>query len=93
MRSRFTAFAVGDVAHLRASWHPTTRPGVVDLDPDVRWFRLDVVDVVAGGPFDDHGEVTFRAFHRSPDGRGVLTERSRFVRDDGRWSYLDGVVG
>ncbi|MBE7193523.1 MAG: SEC-C domain-containing protein [Gordonia polyisoprenivorans] len=93
MRSRFTAFAVGDVAHLRASWHPTTRPETLGLDPDVRWYRLDVVDVVAGGPFDDDGEVAFRAFHRSADGRGVLAERSRFVRDDGRWYYLDGVVG
>ena len=34
MRSRFTAFAVGDVAHLQASWHPSTRPTTLDLDPD-----------------------------------------------------------
>ncbi|MEH3154526.1 MAG: YchJ family metal-binding protein [Gordonia paraffinivorans] len=93
MRSRFTAFAVGDVAHLLASWHPSTRPATLDVDTDVHWYRLDVVDVAAGGPFDDRGEVAFRAFHRSPDGRGVLAERSRFVRDDARWYYLDGVVG
>ena len=93
MRSRFTAFAVGDVAHLQASWHPSTRPTTLDLDPDVRWYRLDVEDVVAGGVFDDRGEVAFRAFHRSPDGRGVLAERSRFVRERGDWLYLDGVTG
>lgn len=93
MRSRFTAFAVGDVAHLQASWHPSTRPTTLDLDPDVRWYRLDVEDVVAGGLFDDRGEVAFRAFHRSPDGRGVLAERSRFVRERRDWLYLDGVTG
>jgi SEC-C motif-containing protein len=93
MRSRFTAFAVGDVEHLLASWHPTTRPTTLDLDPDVRWYRLDIDETVAGGPFDDRGEVAFRAFHRSPGGRGELVERSRFIRDDGRWAYLDGTIG
>jgi len=93
MRSRFTAFALGDVHHLRGTWHPSTRPATLELDPDVRWYRLDVEGTAAGGPFDDRGEVTFRAFHRSSDGRGVIAERSRFVRDDGRWVYLDGIVG
>ncbi|MGZ8180137.1 YchJ family protein [Williamsia sp. SKLECPSW1] len=92
MRSRFTAFAVGDADHLLATWHPTTRPPSIDLNPDVRWYRLDVESVAAGGPFDDRGEVTFRAYHRAPQGRGVLAERSRFVREDGRWYYLDGVT-
>lgn len=93
MRSRFTAFALGDVDHLLATWHPSTRPADVDIDPEVRWYRLDVESVTGGGPFDDRGEVAFRAHHRSSGGRGVLSERSRFVRVDGRWLYLDGVVG
>ncbi|GAA2069630.1 hypothetical protein GCM10009722_37180 [Williamsia deligens] len=93
MRSRFTAFALGDVDHLRASWHPTTRPDRLDLDPGTRWYRLDIESVSAGGLLDSSGEVVFRAHHRSADGRGVLSERSRFVREHGRWFYLDGVVG
>ncbi len=31
MRSRFAAFAAGDVAHLLATWHPSTRPTHLDL--------------------------------------------------------------
>jgi len=92
MRSRYSAFAVGDAAYLRSTWHPSTRPDRLDLDPDVRWTRLDVLATERGGPFDTQGTVTFAAHHRGPDGRGVLREVSRFVREDGAWSYLDGVT-
>ncbi|QAY64908.1 hypothetical protein ET495_13505 [Xylanimonas allomyrinae] len=94
MRSRYSAFAVGDVAWLRASWHPGTRPATLDLDDDVAWRRLDILAVHAGGPFDDAGEVEFAASWRNPvtGERGRLHERSRFVRENGRWLYVDGDV-
>lgn len=92
MRSRFSAFAVGDAAYLRATWHRSTRPTDVDLDPDVRWRRLDVLATSAGGPFDTAGTVEFRATYRDADGPGTLHEVSRFVREDGAWSYVDGSV-
>lgn len=86
MRSRYSAFAVGDAAYLRASWHPTTRPARLDLDSALRWLGLEIVHAL-GGMFDTEGVVEFRARHD----RGVVHERSRFVRDGGRWLYLDGV--
>lgn len=92
MRSRFTAFAVGDTGHLLRTWHPSTRPDRLDLDDDVRWQRLDILDQVAGGPFDDRGVVEFRAFYRDAAGRGTLHERSSFVREGRVWLYVDGVV-
>ena len=95
MRSRFTAFARGDVAWLQASWHPGTRPEALDLGDDLEWRRLDILDTAAGGPFDDAGEVEFVATWRSrgTGERGRLHERSRFVREGGRWLYVDGDVG
>ena len=91
MRSRYAAFVVGDADHLFRTWHPRTRPADVTVDPGLRWTGLEVTDVVAGGPDDDAGEVAFVARWRSADGeRGALTERSRFVRQAGRWLYLDG---
>ena len=93
MRSRFSAFAVGDAAHLLRTWHPSRRPAALELDADLRWYRLDVLGTASGGPFDDRGTVEFEAFHRSPDGRGSQHEVSRFVREQGRWYYLDGVPG
>lgn len=92
MRSRFSAFALGLAPYLLATWHPSTRPATVDLDDDVTWRRLQIVDTVAGGPDDTDGIVEFRASYRGPDGTGLLHERSRFVREAGRWFYVDGDV-
>jgi SEC-C motif-containing protein len=94
MRSRYSAFAVGDAGYLLATWHPTTRPRDLELDPGVRWVRLDVLATQAGGPFDTAGTVEFRAHHRDADGgRGSQHEVSRFVREAGAWSYVDGTAG
>ncbi|MGG5752960.1 YchJ family protein [Zafaria sp. Z1313] len=90
MRSRYSAFAVGDVEYLLASWHPSTRPAELELDAELQWRRLDIVGTAAGGPFDAEGVVEFAAHYRGPGGRGVQRERSRFRREDGRWLYLDG---
>ena len=90
MRSRFTAFALGLPEYLLESWHPDTRPATLELDHGTRWRRLQLVDTVAGGPDDVTGIVEFRASYRSPDGAGVLHERSRFSRVDGSWRYVDG---
>jgi SEC-C motif-containing protein len=90
MRSRYSAFALGLAPYLLATWAPATRPADVDLDDGLQWRRLQIVDTARGGPDDEEGVVEFRAAHRSADGAGVLHERSRFVRVDGRWAYLDG---
>jgi SEC-C motif-containing protein len=92
MRSRYSAFAVGDAAWLLASWHPGTRPARLDLDDDVVWRRLDILATRAGGPFDDAGEVEFAAFWRNPatGERGRLHETSRFMREHAHWLYVDG---
>lgn len=90
MRSRFSAFALGRADYLLVSWHPSTRPSTLELDPDAVWRRLQLVDTVAGGPDDAEGVVEFRASYRDASGAGLLHERSRFARVDGRWLYLDG---
>jgi SEC-C motif-containing protein len=93
MRSRFSAFALGLDVYLLSSWHPSTRPATVELDDGGVWRKLQIVDTVAGGPDDETGVVEFRASFRDADGvAGVLHERSRFTRADGRWLYLDGDI-
>lgn len=92
MRSRYTAFAVGDVQHLRYTWDASTRPEELGLDEDTRWLFLSIDATQAGGPFDDAGIVEFTAVYRTPAGRGEQHEVSRFRREKGRWFYVDGVV-
>jgi len=88
MRSRYSAFVRGDVAYLQATWHPSTRPAALALEPGVKWLGLEVrshrvIDA-------DHAEVEFVARSRV-GGRGQrLHERSRFVREGDRWTYVDG---
>jgi SEC-C motif-containing protein len=88
MRSRFSAFAMGDADYLVATWHPSTRPPSLDLDTELRWYRLDILDRSAGGPLDREGRVEFEAFYRSPVGAGSQREHSVFVREDENWYYL-----
>ncbi|MEU2087772.1 YchJ family protein [Nocardia beijingensis] len=90
MRSRYTAFAVGDTGYLLRSWHPRTRPRELTLDPAQRWLFLEITGTERGGLFDDSGTVEFVAHYRDADGRGALHETSRFTRADGAWVYLDG---
>ena len=90
MRSRYTAFAVGDADHLFRTWHPRTRPDDVAVDPSTSWLGLEVVRTEAGGPDDDTGVVEFRARHGDGRGEHVLHETSRFEHRRGRWVYVDG---
>ena len=92
MRSRFSAFAVADSDYLLASWHSSTRPTELDLDDDYRWTRLDIVSTSGGGLFESEGTVEFAAHYRANGRRGVLHERSRFLKENGRWRYLDGTT-
>ena len=90
MRSRYTAFAVGQADYLLATWHPQTRPLRVRLDPQQRWIGLSIKDTEAGLEADTRGKVEFVARFKI-DGKGHrLHERSRFERIDGSWYYLDG---
>lgn len=90
MRSRFTANAVGDLAYLRATWHPGTCPDDLDPAPGLRWQRLEVLD--AAPPTGARGFVEFRAHYRLHGRDGHLHERSRFAMQSGRWWYVDGRI-
>src|SRR5690606_19245860 len=87
MRSRFSAFAVGDAEYLLATWHPSTKPRELELDAGLTWYRLDILDRASGGPLDSEGTVEFEAFYKGTRA-GSRRERSIFARANGRWFYL-----
>ena len=90
MRSRYSAFVLARADYLLATWHASTRPAQLDLDPAAKWLGLEVrahrsIDAA-------HAEVEFVARFRVA-GRAVRQhERSRFVQDQGQWWYVDGDV-
>lgn len=89
MRSRYSAFVLKLPDYLSATWHPSTRPDDLDLSgDDTQWQRLRIIATEAGWAGDDVGMVEFIAYHEG----GQLHERSRFVRQEGRWFYVDGEI-
>lgn len=89
MRSRYSAYVLGRTDYLIASWHPSTRPSRIETAPaGQRWLGLEVrrhaqLDA-------DHAEVEFVARSKLGGRAERLHEVSRFVRENGRWFYVDG---
>ncbi|WP_425470776.1 YchJ family protein [Trinickia fusca] len=95
MRSRYTAYVLGDVAYLRATWDPATCPADLDVDPQAadspRWLGLQVKRFEALDT--THAIVEFVARYKQGARGHRLHEVSRFTRgEDGRWRYVDGDV-
>lgn len=97
MRSRYSAYALAQgrgptssaiLEYLMQTWHPSTAPGELDLAP-LNWTGLEIVHEETRG---DAGVVEFVAHHKVNGRAQKLHEVSRFVREDGRWRYVDGVI-
>ncbi len=87
MRSRYSAYVLQDEAYLQKSWHPSTRPAAPLTDVKVKWLGLEVRAADEEG---DSATVEFVARCRV-EGRGQrMHEVSRFIKEDGRWFYVDG---
>jgi SEC-C motif-containing protein len=90
MRSRYSAYVLALDAYLRATWHPSTRPAAHEplIDAKTRWLGLTIKrhEVSAA----DRAGVEFIARYKIGGRAHRLHERSRFVREDGQWYYLDG---
>lgn len=94
MRSRYSAFVLGDVSYLLATWHSAQRPATLELEAATQWLGLEIKQHRSTG--EHTAEVEFVARFRV-GGKAVRQhERSRFVREktsDGmRWFYADGDV-
>lgn len=89
MRSRYSAFVRELGEYLLDTWHPSTRPAHgLTFEPGLRWLGLEVRGHSVTG--ESTAEVEFVARSKQ-DGRAHrLHEVSRFVREDGRWYYVDG---
>jgi len=85
MRSRYSAYAVGDLDHVWRTWHPRTRPESVEPDAGTRWTGLRIIE-------STEDEVEFEASYDRGGSPGRLHERSRFERRRGRWVYVEGVL-
>ena len=89
MRSRYSAYVLGEENYLRETWHKESRPAEAVTDAALKWLGLEVRQV---SQQEDAATVEFVARCRV-QGRGQrLHEISRFVRENGRWFYVDGNI-
>lgn len=89
MRSRYSAYVLKLEAYLNDTWHPSTRPVALDLAADdSKWLGLEVKRHLQESA--DRASVEFVARYKIGGRAHRLHEVSRFVRENGRWFYLDG---
>lgn len=89
MRSRYTAFVLDELDYLLETWHASTRPsGLEPNEAGVKWLGLQVRNYTQQD--ENHATVEFVARSRHQGRASRLHETSRFVREDGRWFYMDG---
>ena len=91
MRSRYSAYALGLGDYLLQTWHASTRPSQpLEFDAAQHWVRLEIRQAPPAAA--ERGEVEFVAVSKLGGRAHRLHERSRFVREAGRWFYRDGDV-
>lgn len=93
MRARYSAYVLADAAYLHRSWHSSTRLSKKNLvqPKDLHWEKLEIIHTEAGQSEDQTGLVEFIAYFSASGQDQHLHERSRFVREKGRWVYLDAL--
>ena len=88
MQSRYAAYVLGRVEYLLSTWHPSTRPPGLELETP-KWLGLTLKRSKTSG---DAAEVEFVARYKVQGKAYRLHETSRFVREHGRWFYVDGDI-
>ncbi|WP_227317205.1 YchJ family protein [Cedecea davisae] len=94
MRSRYTAFVLQDADYLVSSWHescrhPTFKSEISGSFGATEWLGLTVYEE-AEGSNENEGYVSFVARFNENGKQSAIIERSRFVRENSRWYYIDG---
>lgn len=89
MKSRYSAYVLKLEDYLLNTWHPTTRPekGLFSEAPLPQWMGLKVIQ---SNESDNRGQVEFIAIYKIQGKAHRLHEISQFIKEDGRWYYVDG---
>lgn len=94
MRSRYSAYACGNANYIMDTTHPknsdytedrkTWREEILSFGTHTQFLDLRITESTEG---EEESFVTFEAELSS----GLLKERSRFLKENGRWYYVEGV--
>ena len=95
MRSRYTAFVKANGNYLMKSQSLQTRDEKSKLETvkwtkSVKWLKLEIIETIGGTENDSTGIVEFKAYYKFKLLKKVIHERSNFIKEDGKWVYLNG---
>lgn len=98
MRSRYSAYSTGEIQYLLRSTHPSTRRFhdaelIEDWARSNIWQKLEIISTNEGGAKDKKGIVEFKAYFLDAEGQSQIHhERSNFVKELGKWFFVDGEI-
>lgn len=97
MRSRYTAFVTHNADYLVKTWHPSCRSSTLRDEliagfPKTQWLGLHVI-AATESVNKNEAYVEFSAcfIEGNADDKHYLHERSRFLKIDHCWFYIDGI--
>lgn len=94
MRSRYCAYVLGREDYLLATWHASTRPLKLELQKagPMKWLGLKILSSAIDDKQNLEAYVEFVARYAVNGKAERLHETSRFVRENGKWFYIDGEI-
>ena len=96
MKSRYTAYCIGDVDYLHNTTQAKNRKQhnkteIAQWSSENSWIKLEIICCENGTIHDTTGTVEFKAYFKDANGhQQVHHEKSNFCKENGRWFYCDG---
>lgn len=97
MRSRYTAFAEGEMDYIYKTHHESTRKeldmdGVKSWATNSKWLGLEIKDSENGQESDSVGKVEFKCKFEFNGNLQIHHELSTFKKEGKEWFFVDGVM-
>lgn len=98
MRSRYSAYAKGLIDYIVVTTHPRNssyslsdnwKKQISEFCHHTKFVGLEIIDFQDG---DQEASVTFLARLQQGDRDASFKEKSRFVKEAGRWLYIEGKI-
>lgn len=98
MRSRYSAYVHHNANYLIETWHPDCNAKqweqeIITSFEQTQWLGLRVISSsYAKNPDEGYVEFSTCFIDEKADHKQLIHERSRFIRLNSRWYYLDGIT-
>jgi len=90
MKSRYSAFAVGNVDYIvKTSTFQKDKDDLKSFCDACVFYKLQIIEFIDG---NSEAFVTFKATLFCDEQDNSFTEKSRFIKENGKWYYQSGQI-